>query len=175
MHILQNTVYINQTPRGRINQLGVSLKTGAIKYLFCATETSENFAINASSILSIDNFRVQLSSLRPVIPKNAVNLFIGLPVYAFTGVYLGSITKIERENMRVTALITDKNAVVPFCAVLACADAVILRKNLPYPLGQRIPAPSVQVITRPVLKSAIAEKNLIKLTLSLAPFTLSTN
>ena len=172
MHILQNTLYLNQTPRGTCNQLGVSLKTGMIKYLFCSTNPREEFAVNASAILAIEAFRIQLSSLRPVIPKNAVKLYIGLPVYAFTGVYLGAIKKIQCENMRVTALITDKNALIPFSAVLSCADAVILRKNLPYPLGQRIPAPTLQVITRSVLKNAIAEKNLIKLTLSLAPFTL---
>lgn len=172
MNILQNTLYLNQVPRGTCHQLGVSLKTGAIKYLFCETNAREQFAVNASAILAIEDFRVQLSSIRPVIPKNAVKLSIGLPVYAFTGVYLGEIKKIQRENMRVTALITDKNATIPFSAVLSCADAVILRKNLPYPLGQRIPAPALQLITRPVLKKAIAEKNLIKLTLSLAPFTL---
>ena len=175
MHILQNVVYVNQTPRGKINQLGVSLKTGAIKYLFCATDTREEFAVNANAIRSIEEFCIRLSSLRPVIPKNIVKISIGLPVYAFTGVYLGKISEITRENMRVTALITDKNAVLPFSAVLACADAIILRKNLPYPLGQRIPAPTMQVITRPILQNAIAEKNLIKLTLSLAPFALSTH
>ncbi len=175
MHILQNIVYINQTPRGKIHQIGVSLKTGAIKYLFCATDTREEFAVNANAIRCIEEFRIQLSSLRPAVPKNIVKISLGLPVYAFTGVYLGKINEIARGNMRVTALITDKNAVVPFSAVLACADAVILRKNLPYPLGQRIPAPTAEVITRPVLKNAIAEKNLIKLTLSLAPFALSTN
>ena len=169
MNIIHNTVYVNQTSRGTCNQLGVSLKTGAIKYLFCTANEREEFAVSTNALVSVSDFRLELSALRTVVPKNAVKLFIGQPVYTHNGVFLGSLKNIVQENMRVNALRTEKN-VIPFSAVQACADAIILRKSLPYPLGQTIPTSSPKCITRPVLKNAIKEKSLIRLTLSLSPF-----
>ena len=79
-----------------------------------------------------------------------------------------------------TRLLTDRGDVFPITSVFACADAVILRKEPPYPLGQRIPAPllpivsdkSEALVTKPILRAAIQKRALVKLTLSLPPFNL---
>lgn len=170
MNIIQKTLYLNQTPRGECQSVGFSLKTGAIKYLFCTTREHADFVINANAVTKINEYGIELSHLRPVIPKNALKLFRGQPVYTYNGVFLGHIRDIKQENFILQALITDKNATVPLASIQACNDAVVLRKTLPYPLGQRIPSPVFQAVTRPILRNAIQEKSLIKFTLSLAPF-----
>ena len=66
-------------------------------------------------------------------------------------------------------------------SIFGCSDAVILRKEQAYPLGQRIPAPILPlitekyepVVTRAVLRNATAKRTLVKLTLSLPPFSIS--
>ena len=169
MRVIHNTFYVNNIPRGTCSRLGVSLKTGAIKYLFCLTDENKEFALNVKALLSVDDFRLELSSFRSVIPKNAVKISLGQPVYSHNGVYLGAIKNVMQSNMRITDLVTEKG-VIPFSFVQACADAIILRKPLPYPLGQSLP--TAQYVTRPLLKEAIKENALIKLTLSLSPFKL---
>ena len=171
MNIIPKTIYYNKTPRGQCQSIGFSPKTGAIKYLFCSNCERVDFVINSNAVLSVHEYGIELSHLRPVIPKNALKLFLGQPVYTYNGVALGNILEIKQENFILQTILTDKNISIPFTAVQACKDAVILQKKLPYPLGQRIPAPSPQTVTRPILRNAIQEKSLIKLTLSLAPFT----
>lgn len=171
MNIISKTIYLNQTPRGTCEGIGLSLKNGGIKYLFCSNYEHVPFVINANAVVSADEHGIEVSHLRPVIPKNTLKLFLGQPVYAYNGLYLGKMLEIKQENFLLQTLITDKNMRIPFTAIQACNDAVLLRKQLPYPLGQRIPTKTTQTITRPVLRNAIQEKSLIKLTLSLAPFT----
>lgn len=184
--ITEKNVYAgkNDEARGVCRGVGISLKSRAIKYLLCSCSPvpkspTTDFSVNVSAVLHIDG-GIRLSKLRPVFPKNCARIFIGCPVYSYDGAFLGKITDLELENLTATRLFTD-NAVYPASAILACADAVILRKEQPFPLGQRIPAPILSsvcdkeetLITKSVLKSAIAKGGLIKLTLSLPPFSFS--
>ena len=175
MNLIPKTIYCNNTPRGQCHSIGFSQKTGAIKYLFCSTYDRVEFVINTSAVLSVHEYGIELSRLRPVVPKNILKLFLGQPVYTYNGIAIGNILEIKEENLILQAIITDNNISIPFTAVQACNDAVILRKKLPYPLGQRIPTTSSQTVTRPILRSAIQEKSLIKFTLSLAPFACESN
>jgi hypothetical protein len=57
-----------------------------------------------------------------------------------------------------------------------------LRKEQPFPIGQRIPAPLLfdfsshtPIVTKPLLKEAVKQGKLIQFTLSLPPFYLQTD
>ena len=172
MYIITKTIHFNDSPRGICRALGVSLKTGIIKYLFCKTDDGAEFAINATALSSVTPFSLLCSTLRPVIPKNAVKLFLGQPVYAPNGKFLGNLTAVKQDGLRVLSLTTSQKTTFPLQCVGACDDAIILRKKLPYPLGQRVHTPTKQCVTRPLLRTAIAQNELIQFTLSLAPFHL---
>ena len=179
----QKKVFVNKTSRGVCLGIGFSLKNYAVKYLLCAsiqTQSAVDFAVGIAAVTDV-NETITLSRLRPVYPKNCAKLSIGLPVYSFEGGYLGNIIDVELRDFIVTRLFTDRNEIIPVTSIFGCSDAVILRKEQAYPLGQRIPAPllplvtekSEPVVTRAVLRNATAKKTLVKLTLSLPPFSLS--
>ena len=106
---------------------------------------------------------------------------VGLPIYSFDGGYLGEVVDLDIEDFIASRLFSNRGESFPITSVFACSDAVILRKEQPFPLGQRIPAPLIShvtdkndaVVTRPVLKTAIRKSNLIRLTLALPPFSTS--
>ena len=93
------------------------------------------------------------------------------------------VEDLEMQDFIATRLFTDQGDVIPITSLYACSDAVILKKEQPYPIGQRIPAHILSlltdkadaVVTRPLLKTAIQRKALVKLTLSLPPFHLELN
>ena len=181
--ITNKTVSVNTTPRGICRGIGLSLKSHAVRYLLCAsTQAQENaidFSVNVSAVSEIGD-TIQLSRLRSVFPKNCVKIFIGRPVYSFDGLFLGKVEDLEIREFIATRLFTDRGEVYPITSVTACSDAVILKKEPPYPLGQRIPAPLLylytdkadSVVTKPILRGAIQKGALVKLTLSLPPFNL---
>ncbi len=178
--ITNKTLSLNKTPRGVVKGVGISLKTYAVKHLLCGNSQSArtHFALPVSAIESIEE-SIVLSRMRPVLSKNSACLFIGLPVYAYDGAYLGKITELEMKNFIATVFYTDAGLDFPVSVIAACSDAVLLKKEQPYPLGQRIPAPFLSillgkkdgVVTKPVLRSAMQKSSLVKLTLSLPPFS----
>ncbi|MBQ8685652.1 MAG: hypothetical protein IJ514_05740 [Clostridia bacterium] len=179
-NIIGNPVYTKNVRRGVCVGVGISLKNFTVKYLLCSLDDSTSqtdFVVKASSVESVENDRVVLTSLRPVLPKGCAKLLLGMPVYSESGVFCGTLSNIQVESLALTRLITENGAYIA-SAIAACADAVILRKKQPYPLGQRIPAHLVgdvsknnaSLVTKPVLRAAIQKNRLIKLTLSLAPF-----
>lgn len=172
--LVEKNVYVGKTLRGVCLAVGISLKTYAVKYLHCAKAATYNplrprvdFSLPVSAIESVTDGAIVLSRLRPVYPKNCTSIFLNRPVYSHEGAYLGVTTDVDLTDLTATRLFTDANKSYPISAVNAYADAVILRKALPYPLGQRI---HTSLVTKPLLKKAIEEKTLIRLTLSLAPF-----
>ena len=183
--LIQKEITVGKTVRGVCVGLGVSLKNYAVKYLLCSTRTATNpdapmadFAVNLSAVEYFDEQKIQLSRLRAVFPKNCAKLFLSKPVFSDEGLYMGTVCDVEMQNFVLVRLYTDKNVALPFTAVAAYADGVLLRKKQPYPIGERIPAPSVlqnneQIVTKPLLKTAIENGKLIRLTLSLAPFRFS--
>ena len=168
--------------RGICLGIGISLKNYGLKYLLCRSGAAPCWAsadlyIQANALLGVSNASLSLRAFRPVAPKPHAKLFIGKPVYTQNGESLGRLKDVEFCNLTATRIFTEKGS-YPIRAVYAVADAVILKKEQPFPLGQRIPAPMLcdvlqknePVVTRSVLKRAIAKSSLIRLTLSLPPF-----
>lgn len=174
-------VYAGNRFKGVCLGVGISLKNGAIKYLLCRSTNERSvlpphadFAVNASAVTEI-GAQIRLSRLRPVHPKSCARLFGGLPVFSFEGAFLGKLQDLEMHDFVATRLYTDQGKSFSALRIAACSDAVLLRKEQPYPLGQRIPAPHLfhideAVVTKSVLRTASEEGKLIKLTLSLPPF-----
>jgi sporulation protein YlmC with PRC-barrel domain len=186
-NLLQKTLFSSSAIRGTCLGVGVSMKNGGCKYLLCSSECTPkkdernfDFALNFSAVAVCEEYRISLSSFRPVALKPCARLFLGLPIYSFDGQFLGILCEAEIINGVVTTLFTDKEKRIPFSSVSAVFDAVILQKEKPYPIGQRIPAPSVSafiqknepLVTRSVLQKAIRANSLIKFTLSLPPFSI---
>lgn len=178
--LIGKSVYAGSKRRGTCQGVGLSLKSGEIKYLFCsAPKGRTDFCVNVSAIEEIDE-EIYLSRLRPVFPKSAVKIVLGLPVYTDEGVFLGNVADMETDDFLALHLETNKGERFPVSRITACIDAILLRKKQPYPIGQRIPAPTVSeifqngetIVSRSNLRNAIEKGALIKLTLSLAPFAL---
>ncbi len=180
--LMGKEILSGKTAKGYCKGVGISLKTYAVKYLLCAsTPTAEaDFCISASAITQIGE-GVTLSQMRPLFPKSCAKLFPNKPIYAFDGTYLGKIADVLLQDLVATELYTEQNAIYPTSAIAACQDAVILKREQPFPLGQRIPAPYLSLftdkkdglITKSTLRTAIGHGKLIRLTLSLPPFRIS--
>ena len=181
--IQEKPIYAKKNLRGVCRGIGISTKTQAVKYLLCSscsgvsTPIATDFSIHTSVVENVDD-RITVSALRPVFPKSCIKLSIGLPVYSYEGIFLGTLQNADIENFTASTFTTDQGATYPISAIFACSDAVILRKEQAYPIGQRIPAPSFfdfsvksTVVTKPVLREAIKKGKLLRLTLSLPPFS----
>jgi hypothetical protein len=155
-----------------------------IKQLLCAGENAYRalFAIPITAIQSLGE-RITLPRLRPAFPKHCACLFLNLPIYSYRGEHLGNLQEATISSFIATMLYTNKGFTLPISAVSACSDAILLKKEQLYPLGQRIPAPLLPIftdkseglITKPILRSAMEKGALVKLTLSLPPFSLETD
>ena len=174
--IIGKNICVEGRVRGVCLGVGVSLKTRLVKYLLCAEHNRQkpDFAVKLSAVTKIDE-EITLPRLRAVLPQNCARIFIGLPLYSQNGGFLGNLQDAELENANLLRLISDKNESFSAVAITACGDAVLLRENLPFPLGLRLPAPfrkdrAEPVVTKAVLRAAIAEGSLVKLTLALPPF-----
>ena len=189
--IFNKPVVTQKSQRGTCLGVGISLKNQAVKYLLCSSNSlafsngvssgtsiaAADFSVNVSAVEDIGE-QIFLTRLRPVFPKNCAKLFIGLPIYSYEGVFLGTLTDVELDDFVATRIFTD-GACYPAASIFACSDAVILRKEQPFPIGQRIPAPllfdfssQASIVTKPILKEAAKQGKLIRFTLSLPPFYL---
>ena len=174
-------VCVGKNTRAFCQGVGISLKTYAVKYLLCANAPNSRayFALPVSAVEEIGD-GIRVSRLRPVLPKNCACVFLSLPVYAFDGGYLGKLIDMEVKNFVATALLTDEGGEYPVSGITACSDAILLKKEQPFPLGQRVPAPFLPIVTdkgdaivtRPLLRTAMRKNALVKLTLSLPPVSL---
>ena len=172
--IHKNVYYLNQAKCVCIG-IGVSTKNFAIKYLLCRSITNKsNFCINFSAIEYIGE-DIFLSHLRPVIAKSCIFITLKMAVYTFSGKFLGELLDASIQDFTIKDLILNDRFIIPIENVSAINDVVILKKKQNFPLGERIPAPfssqrSEKLITKAVLKSAMQESRLIRLTLSLPLF-----
>ncbi len=171
-------IVVGKTVKGYCRGVAISLKSHTVKYLLCASGAGEaDFTISASAVKGVGE-KITLSSLRTVCPRGCAKIIIGRPAYSFEGVYLGKITDLAMQDFTATYLFTDQDEIYPVSAITASQDALLLKREQPFPIGQRIPAPMLPhftekkdgLVTKPVLKSALAQGKLIRLTLSLAPF-----
>jgi len=170
-------VYTNDKCKGVCVGVGVSLKTYEVKYLLCSENVNAtpfspaDYAVNFRQIARIDE-QIVLSSLRPVLAKGCAKIYLARPVYASDGSFVGNVTELEIKKGVAIRLRTNGRS-FPLSAVNACTDAVLLKKDTPYPIGQPIASTAVTnsvVVTKSVLREAIAKSSLIRLTLSLSPF-----
>lgn len=179
--LCEKSIYTNKAFQGICRGVGLSLKSHAVRYLLCAstpTQMGTDFSVGVNAVTEV-NERILLSRLRPASPKGCAKIAIGLPVYSFEGGFLGTVTDLDLFDFTATTLYTDRGESFPITSIFACSDAVILRKEQPYPLGQRIPAPLLSivtdksdgVVTKPILRTAIEKGSLVKLTLALPPFS----
>lgn len=179
--LCEKSIYTNKAFQGICRGVGLSLKSHAVRYLLCAstpTQMGTDFSVGVNAVTEV-NERILLSRLRPASPKGCAKIAIGLPVYSFEGGFLGTVTDLDICDFTATTLYTDRGDSFPITSIFACSDAVILRKEQPYPLGQRIPAPLLSlvtdksdgVVTKPILRTAIEKGSLVKLTLALPPFS----
>ena len=181
--LIGKEIAVGNIPRGSVKGVGISLKTHDVKYLLCAGTTPSRalFAIPVNSVTSFGE-RLLLPRLRPTFPKHCACLFLHLPVYSYYGEHLGNLQEVTLHSFIATTLRTDKGFTLPISAVTACSDAILLKREQLFPLGQRVPAPILStvsgkkegVVTKPVLHAAIKQNALIKLTLSLPPFSIET-
>ncbi len=171
-------IVVGKTVKGYCRGVAISLKSHAVKYLLCASCAGEtDFTISVNGVKEVGE-QIRLSSLRAVCPKGCAKVVVGRPVYSFDGVYLGKIDDLAMQDFVATHIFTDQDAVYPVTSVTASQDALLLKREQPFPLGQRIPAPMLSrfsekkngLITRPVLKNAIGQGALVRLTLALSPF-----
>ena len=179
--LVNKNVYAGVTLKGKCVGVGISLKTYAVKYLLCSSTVQNamhaDFCVSVSAVEEVED-DIYLSRLRPAFPKNCAKVYLRRPIYLENGAYLGNVQDVEIQNYIALRLFTDQNKALPLTSVAAFSDAVILKKEQPYPIGQRIPAPLLSlvtdkndgVITKQILRTAIEKKSLVKLTLSLPPF-----
>ena len=183
--LIEKNVYVGKALRGVCLGVGISLKSFSVRYLLCCNAASYSplrphvdFAVNVSAIESVSDGAILLSRLRCVFPKNCAKVFLNRPVFSDGGVFLGNLADVSIDGDSALRLFTDRNTSYPVSAVAAFSDAVLLRKPLTYPLGQRINTPAVSsfldksepIVTKTVLRAALEKKALIRFTLSLAPF-----
>ncbi len=183
--LFQKRIYTGETPRGVIVGVDFSMKNYTIKHLLCSAQErspnqrqSPDFAVNVSSVTAVSD-KISLARIRPALPKTQAKLFPELPVYSHDGVFLGKLKDGEMDGFTLVQLFTDLGSAFPPSSIAVCRDAIFLRKQLPYPLGQRVPSPLLSklqteetLITKPLLRRALQQGALIKLTLSLPPFAL---
>jgi hypothetical protein len=180
--LIHKTVYAGITPKGKCIGIGISLKNHSVKYLLCSSISQcfnrTDFCVSVSAIDEVDD-GIYLSHLRPAFPKACAKIVLGLPIYRENGLFVGNLTDATIENGVVTDLITNRQESISLSCLSAVCDAILLRKPRPYPIGQRIPAHAVStffdknedVVNKTNLRTAIKKGSLIKLTLSLPPFS----
>ena len=176
----EKSVLVASTPRGVCMGVGVSLKNFAVKYLLCASSQNRkqpDFYVHYSALNEIGE-TLSLKALRPVFPRSCAKFSLHLPIFTADGRFVDYLADLEILGDVATRLFTEGGRVFPLSSVLACTDAVILKKEQPFPLGQLVPAPILLsicnkkegLVTKPLLRAAKEKSCLIKLTLSLPPF-----
>ncbi len=177
--LVNKEIIVGKTVKGYCRGVGLSLKNNMVKYLLCSLRPTADvdFVVSASSVQSVGE-SIALSALRPVFPKGYAKVVLGRPAYLVDGVYLGKITDLAMEDFVATYLYTDQGGEYPVTSIMASQDAILLKREQPFPLGQRIPAPLLStfterrdgLITKPILRTAIGQGRLLRLTVALPPF-----
>ena len=197
--LISKEIYVGKTLRGICRGVGFSPKSFSVKYFLCATakegmgafciyggveknfafskNKETDFAVNFSAVEKTDD-EIYLSRLRPAFPKSCFKLFLGVPIFSVDGIFLCRLANAEIYGERITRLIGDDGTTYSAMQIVACSDVLILRKEQPYPIGQRIPAPAVShildkregIVSKTILKSVIQKNALIRFTLTLPPF-----
>ena len=166
--------------RGICRGVGIQVKSRAVKYLICTdVEKERELFLSMSAIKEISPSGICLRSFRPTAPQSVSRFFSSRPVYEETGKYLGIAVDLEIQNSFAVSLTTDTGAVYSAYCITAVSDAILLKRRLVFPLGEKIPQElytqtKSPVVSKGVLKQAIDDGQLIRLTLSLPLFSKKT-
>ena len=175
MEFFQKTIFVRRKKkdefvyekRGICLGVYISKKSTQIKHLLCSLD-DKTVAIPFSSVLRMDeNGSIYLKNLRSAFPNQCARLTPYLPVYSCEGKYLGRLDGVICENSCVSKLVVSGKK-YPALAIDGLSDILII-KPLPYPLGEWSDEEQSGV-SRRILKDKIKQGELIKFTLSLAPF-----
>ncbi len=142
--------------------IGVRVKSGQIKYLFCENAQSL-FFLPVSTVKDVKEGGIVCKRFTPVFPQNAGIITLQKPVYSTEGKSLGAIKDVEWSKWSLLRIFTEGKTYSPL-SLFAVDDAVIVKKKPPFPLGETLK--NENVVTRATLKKSIAEGKLIRLTLS---------
>lgn len=180
--LVGKNVYSGKKFCGVCRGVGLSLKSRAIKYLLCSSaleqRTYTEFSVSVKNIASVSD-RILLKRLRASAPNGSARFFTGKPIYSENGAYLGVVSNLTMENFYASKLITDAGKAYSSAAISALGDAVILRKEPNFPLGECVleevalgddVLPLGAPVVKNTLRAAIENGRLIRLTTSLAPF-----
>ena len=176
MAFFQKTIFVRRKKgdefvyekRGVCLGVYISKKSAQIKYLLCSLDDDKTINIPFSSIERIgENGAIYLKKLRSAVPNQCARLTAYLPVYSCEGKYLGRLDGVICEKSCVSKLVVSGKK-YPALAIDALSDIVLI-KPLPYPLGEWSNEEQSGV-SRRILKDKIKQGELIKFTLSLAPF-----
>lgn len=178
--ILSKSIELRDKTCATAIAIGVSSKNFTIKYIFCGNieNTAPQFVLNYSALQTITPISLRFAPTRPVIPKSCFILVLQKSVYSQKGEFIGFLENANIENGVLTQLFIDKNVYSP-SEIFAVSDVIILKKSSPFPLGQRIPAPHEYpfctekdtLVNKRILRGALENGKIIKLTLSLSPFS----
>lgn len=179
-------VFSRSAERGVCVGVGVSLKTFVVKYLFYQPlheRANVLFALPFARVCAADGLCLQADGVRALSPKGCAPFRLRLPVFTAEGVAVGqvadlSITEGQDGEYRAEFMVLDGGKTIAADEIAVYADAVLLKKSRPYPLGQRIPAPILSLfsdknqpfVSKAALRRAVERNDLIKFTLSLPPF-----
>lgn len=176
--IIHKRIIVNNTPRGICVGVGISKKDGTIKQLICVEldNRATHFHVPFSLVTFIKEDAVHLQKLRAVTPAKCAVLTLNKPVYTNRGDSLGLLQNAEWINGQLAVLSINGKS-IPYSSICAVSDAILVRQNPTFPLGQRIPVSHLNefqldknIVTKSVLKRSLARRSLIRLTLSLSPF-----
>ena len=177
MAFFQKTVFVKRKKgeeffyekRGVCLGVYISKKSAQIKYLYCSLDDDKMVNLPVSAIDYIDELGgIYFKNLRSAYPNHCARLTPYLPVYSDEGKYMGRLDGLICEEMTVSKLVVSGKK-FPALAIEGLCDVVLL-KPLPYPLGEWSEEDGTGV-SRRILKDKIKQGELIKFTLSLAPFS----
>ena len=163
--------------------LSLASKSKKIKGFLCK-EDGLTFLLPFTNVDYVTD-KIRLKKFTPLpAPKSEVFTPF-LPVYDENGVLLGRAVDLIIQKQTAAYLLLDDGKRIPAPHILCVGDAVILKKAPAYPLSCPIPITSFPLlekgfdkdcfVTKKALLSAAKKGNLIKFTLSLAPFSALSN
>ena len=182
--IIGKKLYAQGKSNGVCEGLSLSLKSRKIKHLVCRNDEGCIFLLPFSHVDYVtDKIKLKKFTLLPFIKTEIFTP--NLPVYDENGVFLGHACDLLIQKQTAAYLLLNTGKRIPAPLVLHFGDAIILKKAPAYPLTCPIPISSLTLIekgfdkdyfvTKKALLSAAKKGNLIKFTLSLTPFSPTSN
>ena len=167
-------IYAGKVCRGVCVGARFSLKTYELKYLVVDGDGRGGEFCVALKNARFCEGKLQFSAARAVDPKNTVRFYSGKEVFDENGGYLGATDDLEIENGTVVRLVLQNGERISASRIAAFYDAVLVKPTPVFPLGEFLSEPVGKgeipqgtLVTRGVLRRAIACRSLVTLTRTL--------